>query len=404
MKSYYIVIALIFLIAIVNLIRDIRFSKETPNRNDPEEKGKKRGKGFSFSLSLVVLSVFLPVALEISNFTPARPIFLPFDGSVGLQDDFITITTEDGSDIYYSFDKDIDPKDGGQKYTAPIPRADWPDLPFVIGVRTKVRIFLWDKWLDEVVTLRFYAPEKGGGISEGKPADESVPEDTIIANSLVSQEWTPSYDELPVGFLSGWGDNGGGRESYTLDEINAGVLGNHIVFNSISDSVIGSEKNFVGARVDTGVNEGKDNVWAGNLIEVEEGETYLIRLFCHNNNPLGYDAEAENVEACFVIPAETGKTIAINGMLQCSNASPSEYWDSVVMTSKRPFYLEYVAGSACMENNAIGSNGGVTLDDRIADGYWTPLGYTALDGKIPGCFQYAAYVTIKVKPVFESLG
>ena len=194
------------------------------------------------------------------------------------------------------------------------------------------------------------------------------------------------------------------RDSYTLDEINAGVLGNHIVFNSISDSVIGSEKNFVGARVDTGVNEGKDNVWAGNLIEVEEGETYLIRLFCHNNNPLGYDAEAENVEACFVIPAETGKTIAINGMLQCSNASPSEYWDSVVMTSKRPFYLEYVAGSACMENNAIGSNGGVTLDDRIADGYWTPLGYTALDGKIPGCFQYAAYVTIKVKPVFESLG
>ena len=138
MKSYYIVIALIFLIAIVNLIRDIQSSKETPNRNDPEEKGKKRGKGFSFSLSLVVLSVFLPVALEISNFTPARPIFLPFD-------DFITITTEDGSDIYYSFDKDIDPKDGGQKYTAPIPRADWPDLPFVIGVRTKVRIFLWDK-------------------------------------------------------------------------------------------------------------------------------------------------------------------------------------------------------------------------------------------------------------------
>jgi hypothetical protein len=45
MKSYYIVIALIFLIAIVNLIRDIRFSKETPNRNDPEEKGKKKRQG-----------------------------------------------------------------------------------------------------------------------------------------------------------------------------------------------------------------------------------------------------------------------------------------------------------------------------------------------------------------------
>lgn len=62
-----------------------------------------------------------------------------------------------------------------------------------------------------------------------------------------------------------WGDNGGGRPSYTKEEINKGAIGateisdgenykesdNYpgiIVFNSISDSAIGNEKNFVGTR------------------------------------------------------------------------------------------------------------------------------------------------------------
>lgn len=62
-----------------------------------------------------------------------------------------------------------------------------------------------------------------------------------------------------------WGDNDGGRPSYTEEEINDGAIGateisdgenykesdNYpgiIVFNSISDSAIGNEKNFVGTR------------------------------------------------------------------------------------------------------------------------------------------------------------
>ena len=59
------------------------------------------------------------------------------------------------------------------------------------------------------------------------------------------------------------------------------------MLNSISDSVIGDEKNFVGAREDTGVNAGASNVWDGNEISVTPGKTYLIRLYVHNNNPNG---------------------------------------------------------------------------------------------------------------------
>ena len=45
-----------------------------------------------------------------------------------------------------------------------------------------------------------------------------------------------------------WGDSDGGRPSYTLEEINSDILGDKVVLNSISDSVIGNEKNFVGVR------------------------------------------------------------------------------------------------------------------------------------------------------------
>lgn len=62
----------------------------------------------------------------------------------------------------------------------------------------------------------------------------------------------------PVAYA--WGDNGGGRESHTIEEINSGILGDSIIFNTISDSVIGNEKNFVGARENTGINAGPDNL------------------------------------------------------------------------------------------------------------------------------------------------
>ena len=52
-----------------------------------------------------------------------------------------------------------------------------------------------------------------------------------------------------------------------------------------------------------------------------------------------------------------------------------------------------------MENNGIGS-GGIMLDDQIVND-WTRIGYDELDGRIPGCYKYDSYITVKMKPVFE---
>lgn len=219
-----------------------------------------------------------------------------------------------------------------------------------------------------------------------------------------------------------WGDNSeDGRPSYTIEEINNGAIGatpasdgenykdspnypGQIIFNTISDSVIGNEKNFVGAREYTGINAGADNFWHGNDITVEDGKTYIIRLFVHNNNPNGMDAVAEDVKVAFSIPQTSSTQIEVNGLISSSNATPSQYWDYVNFNSDIPFHLEYVKGSALLENNGIGL-GGIQLSDDIvnAKSGGILIGYDALDGRVPGCYQYDNYVSIRVKVVYENI-
>lgn len=202
--------------------------------------------------------------------------------------------------------------------------------------------------------------------------------------------------------VSAYGDNLNGRPVYTIEDINAGKLGNKITLNSITNNPnIGDERNFVGARVNDGNNQG----WYDE-ITVEEGKTYLIRLYVHNNNTEGVKAIAKDVTASFSVPGNTAKQVQVDGYITSSNASPSKYWDDVVFKSDRNFYLDYIEGSAKLENNGIGKsvqNGGkgpVTLSDNVISAAGVKLGYETLDGNVPGCFQYANYVTIEVKPVF----
>ena len=67
--------------------------------------------------------------------------------------------------------------------------------------------------------------------------------------------------------VSAWGDNGdyddGHRRSYTVEEIESGILGDKIVFNSINVSkpIGGDKRAFVAALENTGINDGKDNKW-----------------------------------------------------------------------------------------------------------------------------------------------
>ena len=185
-----------------------------------------------------------------------------------------------------------------------------------------------------------------------------------------------------------WGDSNNGRQSYSIDDINAGKLGDTITLNSIWNSKIGDEKNFVGAKV---AGQTVDE-WNADEITVKDGETYTIRLYVHNNSPKGMDKIAEGVKATFSIPTTVSNKLTIVGYLDSSNANPKRYWDEIVFKSDKNFYLEYVDGSA-KYTNAIGEF--KLSNDVIISG--AMLGYEQMDGKIPGCYQYDGVVTINVK-------
>ena len=206
--------------------------------------------------------------------------------------------------------------------------------------------------------------------------------------------------------ISGWGDSVGGRPSYTIAEIDDGVLQDRIIFNVVSNSPMGDEKNFVGARENTGVDAGLDNIWDGNEVKAKDGATFLVRLYVDNCNPNGEDAVSENTRVAFNVPTESGTELAVHGYIYSDNADPTEYWDGVRFYSDAPFHLEYVYGEALLENNGIGADGGIQLGDEIvtkaASEHGVQIGYNELDGRIPGGSTYAAYITIQVKTVFDS--
>ena len=207
---------------------------------------------------------------------------------------------------------------------------------------------------------------------------------------------------VPTNVLA-WGDSAGGRSVYTIEQINQGALGNTITFNSITNNPkIGDERNFVSARLSSETNSIKDNAttikdndgnWKDNEINVKDGETYTIRLYVHNNSPLGTDKTAENVSVSFSIPTAVANSQTVVGYINASNATPNRYWDEVKLVSDNDFYIEYVEGSATYTNEKLGT---VSLSDEVVKS-GAKIGYEALNGKIPGCFAYDSYVTFKVK-------
>ncbi len=188
--------------------------------------------------------------------------------------------------------------------------------------------------------------------------------------------------------LFAWGPN---RPTYTIAN-----PAKHVTFNSITDNPnIGDERNFVGIR-----EVGSNNVWHDNM-KVQEGKEYYVRMYVHNNAADSLNASgkgiAKDVTAKFNLPTETAKSIQVNGFLSASNASPKEVYDHAKFTSDKNFNLSYVSGSLKYENNVKTFD----LPESIFTSAGAKLGYEKMDGTIPGCFEYAGYVTFKVKPQIQ---
>ena len=179
-----------------------------------------------------------------------------------------------------------------------------------------------------------------------------------------------------------WGPS---RPSFTIEK-----PADYITFNSITNNPVigGDEKDFVGIR-----EVGSNAKWTNNM-KVQNGKEYYVRMYVHNNAASNLNLVAENVVAKLNVPTTTAKNVTVQGQISASNAKPNTVWDEATFSSNNDFNLAYVAGSALFENNGMGTT---KLPDSIVNNTGAKLGYDKLDGKIPGCFQYAGYVTVKVK-------
>lgn len=216
--------------------------------------------------------------------------------------------------------------------------------------------------------------------------------------------------------VSAWGDNSGlpgMRPSYTMKQIDEGVLGDKITFNSISDNTSlgagenGNEKGFVAAREYNDANT--ESPFRTDSLKVEDGKEYVIRMYVHNNSPRGRQAIARDVRAFFNVPNIPSKTMKVTGYITAPNATPTEYWDHVNLTSDTAFHLQYIEGSATLVNNVLDKNDKATgqikrttlSDNIVKDTNGVLIGSESLNGEIPGCYPFSQLVTIRVKAVYD---
>ena len=188
--------------------------------------------------------------------------------------------------------------------------------------------------------------------------------------------------------LFAWGP---ARDTYTVEK-----PADHIVFNSITNNpVYGDERQFASIK-------DASNTAAGgwqSTVNAEAGKEYLVRVYVHNNASDKLGLVATNTRVMAALSTATGTSVPITTYVSADNASPKEVYADVKLTSAQNFNIAYVPGSAMFYNNVTGQ-AGRAVSDTLVNGTGALVGYNANDGKVPGCFQYAGYLTFKVKPQF----
>lgn len=181
-----------------------------------------------------------------------------------------------------------------------------------------------------------------------------------------------------------WGPSD--RATYTIEN-----PASKVTFNSITNNPLhGDERNFVQVKPVSHTTAGG---WQDSLA-VEVGKEYWVRVYVHNNAAENLNLKALNTRITASIPGSFGKSITVGAQISADNASPKNVWDEAVFTSSKNFRLAYVNGSATWNNNIF--TNGTPLPDSIIEAGGTQIGYTSLNGEIPGCFKYDGTALFKV--------
>lgn len=183
-----------------------------------------------------------------------------------------------------------------------------------------------------------------------------------------------------------------GPDRPTKEYLGSGTSGfDHVTFNSFTNAPnIGDERDFLRGKVDGGTD------LLDPISGLDNGDHVKVYMYVHNGadpslNESG-DGIAQDLTARVQIPSGMNTTQDLVGFISASNAQPQEIFDTLTINGSEAFEVNYVAGSAQWTTNA----GTFDLSDEIV-GSGVSLGDDNLDGTMPGCFEYAGWVTFEIE-------
>jgi uncharacterized repeat protein (TIGR01451 family) len=164
------------------------------------------------------------------------------------------------------------------------------------------------------------------------------------------------------------------------------------VFNSfINTPSYGDERAFLdGRKSDAGVGSNADQI-----NDVTSGtKEVVLRTYVHNNANQNLNAGGNGVatgaKVRVALPTGTSQVLRARSYISANNAAQVE--DTADLVGSQQFSVEYVAGSAKLLRG--------TAQYGLSDSIVTTgalIGDKTMDGNLPGCFDYAALVEIKVR-------
>lgn len=129
----------------------------------------------------------------------------------------------------------------------------------------------------------------------------------------------------------------------------------------------------------------------------------VLRTYVHNGanqetNDGGLGI-ARNAKVRIDLPTGTERALRMRSYISISNPAPGypgEVTDTTELVDGRRFSIRYVPGSAKIYTSAL--NGTSLSDSIVTSG--APIGFDAVNGNMPGCFEFQAIVTVEVEISF----
>lgn len=169
----------------------------------------------------------------------------------------------------------------------------------------------------------------------------------------------------------------------------------------------GDERNF--AKIALYEEEASiDDIQWMDEIRVSPGGRYILRVLVNNNaidldSLVAIDTRVVIANSASLDSEEGQQQASLRATVSASNGDPAAVTDSVTLLSDKQFRLELVEGTARFTTASLTSEDrrGVTVsDDLTRDG--ALVGFSALDGRLPGGWEHAGFLTVIISPRFEA--